>query len=417
MIFPHLEHDEKVQVNDKIRLSGHRSFVSQGSSAIKKMHLKPYEDIITSITGTAATDLINHPGHSLTPGDEVVFPTLTGGAGLTAGTTYYVISPVAPGVSYKVSATEGGAAVNFTTDITAGTASSPIDIFDDTVDDRYLDWSYSSWEMDIDSTNNKIDFEEGDDSFTAELTAGTYSTSELAAEIKIQMDAEGANTYTVTVSEDDEMTISANGNFSLAPGPGNILKQLGFADSTARSLENGTEFTGRRIRYLTRRLTLTVGDGSDTATSYGYLKLFSKDGDNLFSNDSDLVQHEPDILKYLPDGKSSYKYAHRRSQELILKFLDEKGYTDIYKDKLLIDAIVDVDEVREWSIFLTLRLIYQGIKNATDDVFSEKVKDYHSEEKVARNRAILRLDIDGDGDVDSNSSEGFSVSTISAARR
>jgi hypothetical protein len=381
------------------------------------MFLKPYDDIKSPITGDATSDIISHAGHSFSLNDEIIFPSLTGGSGLTAGTTYYAVEPIVEGVSYKVSDEPDGVAIDFTTDITAGFAANPIDIFEEAAEDRYMDWSYSDWKMDIDDTNNLIDFEEGSNSFTATLTEGSYSLSDLALEIKTQMDAEGANTYTVTISEDDEMTISATGNFSLIPSPDNILKQLGFTTSTARSLENGTEFTGHRIRYLTRRLTLTVGDGSENASSYGYIKLYSKDGDSLFSNDSDLVQHEPDILKYLPDGKNSYKYAHRRAQELILKFLDEKGYTDIYEDKLLLDAIVDIDEVREWSIFVTLRLIFQGLRNATDDVFSEKAKDYLEEEKQARNRTILRLDVDGDGEVESNSSEGFHVSTISCARR
>lgn len=72
-----------------------------------------------AITGTAATDLINHAGHTFVDNDPIVFQSLTGGAGLTAGTVYFVRNSV-PGVSYQVSGTSGGAAINFTTDISAG---------------------------------------------------------------------------------------------------------------------------------------------------------------------------------------------------------------------------------------------------------------------------------------------------------
>ena len=73
-----------------------------------------------SVTGTESTNLINHAGHSFVNGDQVTFTALTGGAGLTVATTYFVVSAVA-GVSYQLSATTGGAAINFTTDISSGT--------------------------------------------------------------------------------------------------------------------------------------------------------------------------------------------------------------------------------------------------------------------------------------------------------
>ena len=72
----------------------------------------------TAITGVAATDRINFTAHPFLANDPVVFTSLTGGAGLTAGTTYFVVNPTAN--DFQVSATSGGAAINFTTDITAG---------------------------------------------------------------------------------------------------------------------------------------------------------------------------------------------------------------------------------------------------------------------------------------------------------
>ena len=74
---------------------------------------------VASITGTAATDIITHAGHTFVNGDQIVFSGLTGGAGITAGQVYFVINSVAS-TSYQFSATTGGAAVNFTTDITVG---------------------------------------------------------------------------------------------------------------------------------------------------------------------------------------------------------------------------------------------------------------------------------------------------------
>jgi hypothetical protein len=74
-----------------------------------------------SVTGSQATDVITDTGHSYGANAPIVFSAITGGAGITVGTVYFVRNPVA-GVSYELSATSGGALLNFTTDITAGTS-------------------------------------------------------------------------------------------------------------------------------------------------------------------------------------------------------------------------------------------------------------------------------------------------------
>lgn len=75
-----------------------------------------------NVTGEAIDDIIDAVGHGFVEGDKIRFSGLTGGAGLSNGTDYYVIAANLAANTFQVSATEGGAAVNFTTDITAGTA-------------------------------------------------------------------------------------------------------------------------------------------------------------------------------------------------------------------------------------------------------------------------------------------------------
>jgi hypothetical protein len=72
----------------------------------------------SGITGDQATDVITSTGHGYEDGQIVFFPSLTGGSGLTANTWYYVRDTATD--TFKVSAVPGGAAVDFTTAITAG---------------------------------------------------------------------------------------------------------------------------------------------------------------------------------------------------------------------------------------------------------------------------------------------------------
>jgi len=50
-----------------------------------------------------------------------VFTALTGGTGLTVGRVYYVIAANLAATTFQVSATVGGAAIDFSANITAGT--------------------------------------------------------------------------------------------------------------------------------------------------------------------------------------------------------------------------------------------------------------------------------------------------------
>jgi hypothetical protein len=71
------------------------------------------------VTGDAATDVITATGHIYTANQTVIFSAITGGAGLGANTVYFVRNP--SGNTFQLSTTSGGAAINFTTNITAGT--------------------------------------------------------------------------------------------------------------------------------------------------------------------------------------------------------------------------------------------------------------------------------------------------------
>ena len=75
-----------------------------------------------SITGDATTDIITATGHNFVTNQAVSFPTLTGGSGLFNYNRYFVRDVTTS--TFKVSTTIGGGAIDFTTNITAGTVRS-----------------------------------------------------------------------------------------------------------------------------------------------------------------------------------------------------------------------------------------------------------------------------------------------------
>jgi len=306
--------------------------------------------------------------------------------------------------------------------IKAGSDGSEISIFDIDPNERYLDWEFSDFNIDIDSSNNKIDFKEGAVSYAATIASNTYTLSSLCSQIKTKMELVGALTYTVTVDSYNKITIAADGTFSLLPTTGAnfltcVLPSLGFKPQPGAGddlFASGITFTGQVIRSLPKAITLTTGDGTLTSTETKYINVYSIAGDALFSTDSDLVNRQSDILRYIRDGRNSFLDYHRAAQEHIISWLDEEGHVDVNSIRLDVDAFVDLEEVRQWSKFVTLRLIHNDLSNSIDDIFAQKAKLYEAEEIRARNRAVLRVDVDGDGKVDIG--EGVSIRSARAIR-
>lgn len=303
---------------------------------------------------------------------------------------------------------------------------STISIFDADVDERYLDYTYYNsvfFTTDIVAgINDKIDFNEGGAQLTATVAAGAAkSLSTLASDIKTAMDSAGANTYTVSYDDFNKITISADGNFELMTGTGtnqadSLLPQIGFPFRyDGKDEAFGNTITGNRTEYVLKEIELTIGDGASTATMQKYLMLYDKDGDALFSDDSMLRASEPDILKWTPDGYNSWNYVHRESQELIIAWLDEKGMVNSDGKKFVKADIVDIEEFRQWSKFMTLRIIFEGLSNAVDDIFAQKAIKYGSLESQHKNRALIRIDIDGDGKIDN--SEHVRIHSVDLFRR
>lgn len=129
------------------------------------------------------------------------------------------------------------------------------------------------------------------------------------------------------------------------------------------------------------------------------IEVLSAADDKLFSDDKDLIEYESDVLKYVRDGRNSWLDYHRKAQELIVAFFDERGNVTANQEKISKVNFADVEEVREWSTVLTLRLIYEHLSTQGGEAFKAKAVEYQKQELERRNRVVVRLDLDGDAEV------------------
>jgi hypothetical protein len=198
----------------------------------------------------------------------------------------------------------------------------------------------------------------------------------------------------------DKTRLNASGSFVSKDSP--LLEKIeidpnadGWIDVTSDGFLDW-EYSTSGAKAPKVRVTV-VGGGNSTKTYALTVKTLAED--NLFSNDEDLQNHEPDILKWVRDGRNSYLDLHRRAQELILDTLYRLGYTDTERNRLTPAAVVDIKEVKEWSSYTVLHLIFNGISNAVDDVFAAKAKLYKTEAEKRMTSTTLKLDLNADSEL------------------
>jgi hypothetical protein len=169
--------------------------------------------------------------------------------------------------------------------------------------------------------------------------------------------------------------------------------------TTAKFLDWSYATDGEKV--VTLRITTGVNNLTlDTPVEFQYqLNVLSEEDDNLFSNDNDLVQYEDDILKYIRKGRNSFLDKHRAAQSFIISELDRRRIVNSDGTRITKDQIKDIEEVREWSRFYTLYIIFRGISNAVDDIFGQKAMSYLKRSQEAQNFAVIRLDLNKDGDI------------------
>lgn len=112
---------------------------------------------------------------------------------------------------------------------------------------------YYGWE--VTSSNRYIDFYDGTSTLQAVLTLGTYTTTELAAEVALQLNTLAAITFTVSLNRSNRrFTIASGSNFSLLFSTGSQAGQsaaslLGFAASDFTSASTYTSSSNTGYEY------------------------------------------------------------------------------------------------------------------------------------------------------------------------
>jgi len=282
-----------------------------------------------------------------------------------------------------------------------------IEVFNTEPSEWFLDYVYTSQAFDVWSDNNALNFEVDGVKYRALVASGTYTLNTLLTAIKTSIETL-VSSFTVTLSVDsfNRITITPSKSLRLLLNRelACLFSQLNFVDSESlKSLP---------VEYGLRKVTLEVATASESATIDKSIKVLTVESDKLFSSDADLVTREPDIMKWLPEGRASYLDQHRKTQVEVIDWLFRKGYYDDNGNKLTKWSIVHTDELRQWAIYKTLAGLMFSFSNQVDDVFMKKYEKYSGMAQAAKDIYSLTLDKNNDGEADVVQDKGTAEGTL-----
>lgn len=146
-----------------------------------------------------------------------------------------------------------------------------------------------------------------------------------------------------------------------------------------------------------KTITVEATDGVTTKIKTESITVLLAVEDNLFSGDADIFSLEPELTKYIRNGRNSFLDVHREAQTRILSYLDRKRIWNTDNTRITKDQIVDLVEVRDWSKYEALAIIYEDLMVSVGDVFKDKADTYKRLRDIERERGSLRVDENKDG--------------------
>lgn len=146
-------------------------------------------------------------------------------------------------------------------------------------------------------------------------------------------------------------------------------------------------------------VTVTLSDATVVSKTFSVTAKSISD-DKLLVDDPDLTAIDFDIMRYIPDGYSSWRHVHRKVTNETLEFIRSMRIKRTTGEALQIDDIINSSLARRMATASSLALIYQQLSNKPDDKFYAKFIDAKKELEQLRASPSWSLDIDADGNID-----------------
>lgn len=148
---------------------------------------------------------------------------------------------------------------------------------------------------------------------------------------------------------------------------------------------------------------VALSDSSVYSKSFT-VNVLNASNDKLLVDDDDLRSFDFEIMRFIPDGYSSWRHVHRRATAETLYFINALRLKRYDGQALGFDEVKDSRLARQFATMTSLSLIYQQLSNKPDDKFYQRYLDAKKSLEQLKATPDWVFDFDGDGEFASNES-------------
>lgn len=143
---------------------------------------------------------------------------------------------------------------------------------------------------------------------------------------------------------------------------------------------------------------LELKTDTDSKVTTHTVTAVTAEDDHLLSDDNMIYTEESEFKKYLPYGRNSWKYIHRKALGEILDYLYRKGKLNPDGTKITKEQLIG-DNLAEWSTYEAILLILQDNKTSDSEAWTQKIQHYKEKREDYRDRYLIIYDSDKDGEI------------------
>lgn len=146
---------------------------------------------------------------------------------------------------------------------------------------------------------------------------------------------------------------------------------------------------------------VTLSDSSVYSKSFT-VNVLTASNDKLLVDDDDLRSLDFELMRFIPDGYSSWRHVHRRATADTLSFINALRLSKTDGSPLTYDEVKDSRLAKQFATLTSLSLIYQQLSNKPDDKFYQRFIDAKKSLEQLKATPDWVFDFDGDGEVTGN---------------
>lgn len=160
-------------------------------------------------------------------------------------------------------------------------------------------------------------------------------------------------------------------------------------------------YTAHGVKTVTVDVTLS---DSTVSTKTFTVTVLSEADDKLLVDDNELRSLDFEIMRFIPDGYSSWRHVHRRATSETLSFINALRLKRYDGYDLGFNDVKDSRLARQFATLTSLSLIYQQLSNKPDDKFYQRYLDAKKSLEQLKATPDWVFDFDNDGVIASNES-------------